>query len=677
MKGQLAFEALGALPDELIVEAADRLGFWGGNTPAVASRRREKSALSRFLGSGWGVALICAVVSVSVLGGVIWAGQRPSGGPAGTQPPETESTDYAGESQTDVAVKHGDTVVYPQKFFLWSDSDEGMGFAREVELYHDNHPDLPKLSYAKDGSISPCELAMAKKLEFSSIRVYDTDMQHATAYNYDGEFVYGDFLKSLEAGRYYVVMEIRSRSAGYEYAFELEVFDPQADTTTEEVTVPLISMERAKEIASDYWGKRDGDVSADHGFEFRINCQQTVVTPRGEEVYLVLLQWQVMPYGHWSTVDTVWVEATTGEIIIPYEDPGTETETEAHVHEYSEGEVIKISTCSEKGEMKRVCRTCGDVKVEALPTAPHTEAIDPAAPPTITETGLSEGKHCEVCGKVLVKQTTVAPTGHTDLAYEVNEDGRTCTITGMGTCTATEIYIPSAMDGYKVTRIGEIAFISKPITAVHIPSSVTEILDGAFHGCTQLTEVTLPSSIKSMGYQVFQYCTGLTTATIQCSLFELPRMTFDGCTSLTTVNLPSGMSSIGMAAFADCTSLRQISFPSSIQGIGVQAFAGCTALTDMIIPSKLSILDDEAFAGCVGLSGEMILPDGMVRIGMSVFGDCDGITAITVPKGVKQAEPSAFEGMGGLTDVYFRGSETQWNTVGYTLPEGVEVHFGA
>ncbi len=683
MKGQLAFEALGALPDELIVEAAEQLGFFGGNTPAVASRRREKSALSRFLGSGWGVALICAVVSLTVLGGIIRAGQRPpAGGPGGV---ETETADYAGDSQTDVKVRHGDTEIYPQRFFLWATdwtwsgyiAVDGEGFEGIAANDYGNQPSLPKLRYATDGSISPCELTMSKKYEFSSVRVYDTDMQHATAYNYDGEFVYGDFLKSLATGRYYVVMEIRSRSAGYEYAFALEVFDPQEDTATEETAEPLISMERAKEIASDYWGIKTGDVSVDHGFEFRIGCRQTVVTPRGEEVYLVLLQWQVMPLGHWSTVDTVWVEATTGEIIIPYEDLGTETETEAHVHEYSEGEVIKISTCSEKGEMKRICLTCGDVKIEELPTAPHTEVIDPAVPPTIIETGLSEGKHCEVCGKVLVKQTTVAATGHTDLAYEVNEDGRTCTITGMGTCTATEIYIPSKIEGYKVTRIGEIAFISKPITAVHIPSSVTEIYDGAFYGCTELTEITLPSTITTLGYQVFQGCTGLTTATIQCRLFELPRMTFDGCTSLTTVNLPSGMSSIGMAAFADCTSLKEITFPSSIQGIGVQAFAGCTALTDMVIPSKLSILDDEAFVGCVGLSGEMILPDGMVRIGEEVFGGCSGITSITVPEGVKQAEPNAFERMGGLTDLYFRGTEAQWNTAGYTLPEGVEVHFGA
>ena len=70
MKGQLAFEAIGSLPDDLITEAAGYLGFVpvaGGRTSAVDSSKRAPSVLSRFFESGWGVALICAVVSLSVL----------------------------------------------------------------------------------------------------------------------------------------------------------------------------------------------------------------------------------------------------------------------------------------------------------------------------------------------------------------------------------------------------------------------------------------------------------------------------------------------------------------------------------------------------------------------------------------------------------------------------------
>jgi hypothetical protein len=322
MRGQLAFEAIGGLSDGLILEAAEALGFTSSRAAVVEPpRKREPSALGRFFSTGWGVALLCAVVSLTVLGGIIRAGQRPpAGGPGGV---ETETADYAGDSQTDVKVRHGDTEIYPQRFFLWATdwtwsgyiAADGLGFAGTAANDYGNQPSLPMLRYAKDGSISPCELTMSKKYEFSSVRVYDTDMQHATAYNYDGEFVYGDFLKSLATGRYYVVMEIRSRSAGYEYAFALEVFDPQADTTTEEV----ISKEEAMEIASAYWNIQSGETSPDNGFTYRIECQKTHVTPGGETVYVVLWRWFVDGH-HWSTVDVVWVDCMTGEVIIPYED---------------------------------------------------------------------------------------------------------------------------------------------------------------------------------------------------------------------------------------------------------------------------------------------------------------------------------------------------------------------
>ena len=42
----------------------------------------------------------------------------------------------------------------------------------------------------------------------------------------------------------------------------------------------------------------------------------------------------------------------------------------------------------------------------------HTEVVDEAVAPTCTETGLTEGKHCSQCNKVLVAQETVPSLGH-------------------------------------------------------------------------------------------------------------------------------------------------------------------------------------------------------------------------------------------------------------------------
>ena len=108
----------------------------------------------------------------------------------------------------------------------------------------------------------------------------------------------------------------------------------------------------------------------------------------------------------------------------------------------------------------------------------HTVVIDAAVPATCTQTGLTEGKHCSDCGMILVKQQVVPTTDHdyedtvvppteTEKGYTFHKckncghemtdsyTGATlakgleytiangaCTITGIGTCTETEVHIP-------------------------------------------------------------------------------------------------------------------------------------------------------------------------------------------------------------------------------------------
>ena len=79
-----------------------------------------------------------------------------------------------------------------------------------------------------------------------------------------------------------------------------------------------------------------------------------------------------------------------------------------HVHTWAP------ATC----EKPQICLTCGETKGSALG---HTEVIDNAVAPDCVNTGLTAGKHCEVCNKVLVAQTVVSALGHNFEIAEKNE----------------------------------------------------------------------------------------------------------------------------------------------------------------------------------------------------------------------------------------------------------------
>ena len=93
-------------------------------------------------------------------------------------------------------------------------------------------------------------------------------------------------------------------------------------------------------------------------------------------------------------------------------------------HSYNDGVVTSEPTCTEAGVKTYTCAACGETYTEEIAAKGHTEVVDAAVAPTCTETGLTEGKHCSVCGEVLVAQEEVAASGHV-----YGNDGK-CTICG-------------------------------------------------------------------------------------------------------------------------------------------------------------------------------------------------------------------------------------------------------
>ncbi len=108
LNGQQIFEQMVNLPDELIL---DSLHPVSNGAVTSARRARTHNRARAFFESGWFVAILCAVVSLSVMGAVIWAGRQGPGvvtpvvPPLGTTPESEVNTEQIRvEEETEVKV---------------------------------------------------------------------------------------------------------------------------------------------------------------------------------------------------------------------------------------------------------------------------------------------------------------------------------------------------------------------------------------------------------------------------------------------------------------------------------------------------------------------------------------------------------------------------------------------
>ena len=178
------------------------------------------------------------------------------------------------------------------------------------------------------------------------------------------------------------------------------------------------------------------------------------------------------------------------------------------------------------------------------------------------------------------------------LFYTVNGDGETCTITGIRTCTDTDLRIGGSIDGYKVTSIGDGAFYScGSLTSVTIGDSVTSIGDSAFECCGSLTSVTIGDSVTSIGYGAFRECTSLTSILVDND--NTAYQSIDG-------NLYSKDGNT-LIAYAIGKIEKSFTIPESVTSIGDYAFAWCRSLTSVTIPDSVTSIGDWAFRYCTSL----------------------------------------------------------------------------
>ncbi len=124
----------------------------------------------------------------------------------------------------------------------------------------------------------------------------------------------------------------------------------------------------------------------------------------------------------------------------------------------------------------------------------------------------------------LLKSASQTPTGSigsfspdtlaskSEFQYTVDNDQ--ITITGY-VGKASDVIVPSSIEGRPVVKIGEGAFKSTQISNITLPSTLKNIDWFAFSECTLLKTIYIPSSVTSVGYGAFEHCPK--TMIIKCS----------------------------------------------------------------------------------------------------------------------------------------------------------------
>lgn len=248
-----------------------------------------------------------------------------------------------------------------------------------------------------------------------------------------------------------------------------------------------------------------------------------------------------------------------------------------------------------------------------------------------------------------------------DFTYELRDDG-TVEITGY-TGSATNLSIPSTLNGYRVTRIGVWAFCDcSSLTSVTIPNGVTSIDSNAFMSC-DLTTVTIPDSVTQIEGNPFAYCTSLNRIivspnhpvleTIDGVLFNKTDgalICYPAALTQSSYILPDGATRIGEKTFSGCYFLEDISIPDSVTSIGGEAFGNCISLTRVNIPGGVTTIDVDTFSGCISLKS-ITIPDSVTRIGSFAFQNCRSLTSIYIPDSVTEVEMNPFVSCYDLTRI--------------------------
>ena len=175
-----------------------------------------------------------------------------------------------------------------------------------------------------------------------------------------------------------------------------------------------------------------------------------------------------------------------------------------------------------------------------------------------------------------------------------------------------------------VKVIGAYAFYDNKKATVTLNEGLEIIGECAFEDTYALTAITIPSTVTEIGYAAFSNSTGLERLSINLTNSQLKTIGAYAfyATGITSVNIPKSVTAIGACTFSDCYYLTTVKFeaggtedialgtvyfnrerdPDSAQWVTVvergRVFQNCISLAKVTLPARLTELYPYTFFNC-------------------------------------------------------------------------------
>ena len=254
-----------------------------------------------------------------------------------------------------------------------------------------------------------------------------------------------------------------------------------------------------------------------------------------------------------------------------------------------------------------------------------------------------------------------------------------------------DVVIPSKLDNYTVTRVGERMFYyNSQVTSVSFPNSVKKLDSYTLHGTYKIKKVTFGKYVTEIPSYFLYYCFGIKSYTIPPQVTKVddtsfPRYLktlivgkglkeFDGTYSLASFpslekikvsrnnkyfsskdgvlynkkktkllgypggkktskfTMPSSVKTIVYGSFRDHKNLRNVIFTKNVKIIEAWTFGECEKLSSINIPKNITSIGWWAFRECTSVTKLTINANKNLKIGNEAFSYLTKIKTLKVPK---------------------------------------------